>query len=169
MTFEEQIFGRHVGKKLILDSNLLLLLLIGDFEPALIKNFKRTARYSLDHHEALVQFLGSFSGVLTTPHILTEVGNLANSLPEWQKTAWGEYFSLQIAHIEEIYRASSDLAQDPGFPAYGLTDIAMGMIANQALVLTDDRRFAGYLRSLSRDVLDFNDLFEIRKALATWR
>jgi hypothetical protein len=166
MTVEERIFAKYVGRPILLDSNLLLLLLVGGFQPALIANFKRTAKYSIRDFETLLGFLGSFSGIVTTPHVLTEVSNLANSLPEWRKPAWGEFFGAEIQLMHEVHRNSAELARDPAFLAYGLTDTALEQLSAGTLLLTDDRRLSGYLRSLSLNALNFDDLLQIKQALA---
>lgn len=76
MTIEEELFKNHVGKPVLVDANLLLLVMIGSFDRDLIASFKRTCAYSIRHYDLLVRLLGYFSTVVTTPHILTEVSNL---------------------------------------------------------------------------------------------
>jgi hypothetical protein len=165
MTIEEEIFRQHRGKSVILDSNLLLLLLIGGFRLRLIANFKRTAKYSIEDFEVLLRFLGNFSRILTTPHVLTEVSNLANSLPEWQKQEWGEFFRVRIAQLQEAHETSAEIAQAPGFVLLGLTDAALSRLAQNTLLITDDRRLCGYLKALSIDAYNFDDLLLIRRSL----
>ena len=82
MTWQEKIYAQHVGKKLILDANLLLVLLIGIFNVGWLGKFKRVVGYSGQDYDLLVQFLAAFPTLLTTPHILAEVSNLAGGLPE---------------------------------------------------------------------------------------
>lgn len=166
MTVEEYTFSKYAGKPVLVDSNLLLLFMVGSFDQELIVRFKRTARYSVRHYELLVRILGYFSGVVATPHILTEVSNLANSLPEWMKLEWFAHFSAQIPNLEERFRDTESLRLESGFLPFGLTDSALQHVASTTLLLTDDRRLAGYLVSVGIAVLNFDDLFQISRSLA---
>lgn len=93
----EEIFESHRGKSVLLDSNLLLVLLTGTVEPHLLGRFKRVSGYTLDDFDLLVHLVNSFSSLLNTPHILTEVSNLANSLPEAYKHDWYQNLAALIA------------------------------------------------------------------------
>jgi hypothetical protein len=76
----ETLLARHRAAGIIVDTNLLLLLLIGSHNPTLISSFKRTTRYTASDFHLLVETLALFSTLLTTAHILTEVSNLAGQL-----------------------------------------------------------------------------------------
>ncbi len=165
MTLEEQIFSQHAGKPVLVDANLLLLMMIGSFDPALITNFKRTSDYTIRDYEILVKFVGYFSGVVTTPHLLTEVSNLANSLPEWIKEPWSTHFQLQIPKLEERFQSSSNLSRESSFVRFGLADSALQYFASNSLVITNDRRIGGYLRAIGKPVLVFQDLVQISEWL----
>ena len=79
LSFEEQLkehLQRHRKDGILLDTNVLLLLLIAQFRPALIGG-KRLEKYKTEHAEMLCSFVGQFSRILTTTHILAETSNLA--------------------------------------------------------------------------------------------
>src|SRR5579863_2730459 len=95
---ESPMLKPHIGKPVILDSNLLLLLWCTNFDRSLIK-FKRLNSFQIEDIELLTETLKMFSAVRTTPHVLTEVSNLANQLPSWKKRDWFEHFSTQIKVI----------------------------------------------------------------------
>ena len=63
---------------LLLDTNLLLLLFIGGKDTSFIKKAKTLSAYTEEDYELLQEFvsLNRFTGLLTTPHIITEVSNL---------------------------------------------------------------------------------------------
>ena len=61
----------------MLDTNLLLLLLIGSGAPGLLQTFKPTLNqgFTRADFELLVRACSPFETLLTTPHILTELSN----------------------------------------------------------------------------------------------
>jgi hypothetical protein len=62
-------------KYLLLDTNLLLLLLVGSLDPSLIQKEKVTANQGFDETDfnQLRDFVSQFQKLVATPHILTEV------------------------------------------------------------------------------------------------
>jgi hypothetical protein len=92
----DAVLARYRTAGVLVDTNLLLVYFVGAFDPALIPKFKRTRMYTLEDHPLLVRVLGFFEKVVTTPHILTEVSNLAGQLPShltrgvFEKFAAGE-------------------------------------------------------------------------------
>ena len=171
MTLEEQLFAHHKGKSVLLDSNLLLVFLSGSLSPRLFGQFKRVSAYTLDDYELLVRLLGAFTTLLTTPHILTEVSNLANSLPEWLKADWNRNFAALIASqhdtpgLRERWTPASELAQLPEFLAFGISDAALTELSSDALIVTEDYRLAGVLRSQGVPVLNFGDLRKLQRLI----
>lgn len=67
---------------LFIDTNLLLVLLIGALDLGHVERFKRTKPYTRNDDELLLAFIGEFERLITTPNILTEVSNLAGQLSE---------------------------------------------------------------------------------------
>ena len=171
MILDEQLFARHAGKSVLLDSNLLLVFLAGSLDISLFGRFKRVSAYTLKDYELLVRLLSSFTILLTTPHILTEVSNLANSLPEWLKPDWHRNIATLIASqqetpgLRERWTPAAELAKMPEFAAFGITDAALTNLSSEALVVTEDYRLSGVLRSQGVPVLNFSDLRKLQQLL----
>lgn len=171
MTLEEQLFARHAGKSVLLDSNLLLVFLSGSSNPSLFGQFKRVSAYTLKDYELLVRLLSSFTILLTTPHILTEVSNLANSLPERFKPDWYRNFAALIASeqktpgIREQWMPAAELARMSEFTAFGITDAALTKLSSEALVVTEDYRLSGVLKSQGVFVFNFGDLRKMQQRM----
>jgi len=125
MIYEEDVFLRFRGGRILLDANILLLLLIGSFERSRIAQFKRTAGFSEFEFDQLVGFLRAFTQIVTTPHILTEVSNLGNALPEHLKGSWGDHFAIRAGSFVEVFEKSKSLMEGPVFRVFGLTDAAI--------------------------------------------
>ena len=167
MLTEEQIYAHYRGKSLLLDSNLLLVLLVGSLGRSVFTNFKRVNHFSYSDYEFLVDFTAEFTRLLTTPHILTEVNGLANQLPNWIKPEWSARFAEFLllgsnSALVERSIAAHELALMPEFSQYGLTDSAVSKLAEDTLVVTEDYRLSGALRSRQLPVLNFRDLLVVR-------
>jgi hypothetical protein len=171
MTLEDQLLARYKGKSVLLDSNLLLVFLSGSIDPNLFGRFKRVSAYTLKDYDLLVRLLGFFTILLTTPHILTEVSNLANSLPERIKPEWNRHFAALIASqqdtpgLRERWVPAAELALMSEFAAFGITDAALSALSVEALVVTEDYRLSGALRSQGVQVLNFGDLRKLQQFL----
>lgn len=152
---------RYRTTGVLVDTNILLLLFIGSVDRRLIERFKRTmARgFEASDYELLTSFLKLFEDrVVTTPHILTEVSNLAGQLGS-QKQRFFSYFAKGISQLIEHYKPSADLARAVSFAKFGLTDTAIiDLVKGQYLVLTDDFRLSNYLGKQGVDALNFNHL-----------
>jgi hypothetical protein len=151
----------HLGRPAVLDSNLLLLNLCCEFHPPLIHSFKRLSIFDPADALLLSATLGLFSTLHVTPHVLTEVSNLANSLPNWRKDSWPHFFATRISTIPEKYCSSHDLASDSAAMRFGLTDAALVRLAQTHTVMTVDWPLTGFLESRGLAVVNFNRLREI--------
>ncbi len=143
----------------LVDSNLLLLYFVGAFSREEIPRFKRTMMYTSADHSLLVRFLGYFKKVVTTPHILTEVSNLAGQLPNHLKPGVFEKFATGITLLDEEYAPATEISRRAEFARFGMTDSAVSHHAKgRFLVLTDDFRLSQYLQHENVDVFNFNHL-----------
>lgn len=156
----ETLLARHRAAGIIVDTNLLLLLLIGSHNPTLISSFKRTTRYTSLDFDILVEALALFSSLLTTPHILTEVSNLAGQLGDPGRQEVMRDLAEMIPILSELTVPAEEAAANPAFPRFGLTDVAILQQAGAGkyLVLTDDFRLSQYLASIGVEVFNFNHL-----------
>jgi len=126
---------------LFLDANLLLLFVIGTMDRSLISRFKRTQEFSVEDFDELAGMVGRANKVVTTPHILTEVSNLANSLRDDQKDAFAATFRLLIKVLDERFTTANVLSDHALF-RFGLADVSVIPEVNGLLFLTQDGRFA---------------------------
>lgn len=67
-------------KGILIDTNLLVLLLVGSYNEDMISNFKRTTNYTIEDYRYLKVFLTRFEKHFYTPNILTEITNLTDSI-----------------------------------------------------------------------------------------
>jgi rRNA-processing protein FCF1 len=150
--------GPH-RRGLLIDSNLLLLLFVGQYDPTRIQKFKRTDQFTIRDYELLADYIEQFKEVVTTPSVLTEVSNLLGQLPENLRYYFWQHFARGLKNLHECYTPSQQLGDEKAFPKFGLTDMAILRAASgEYRVLTDDLRLTQYLLSENIDVINFNHL-----------
>jgi hypothetical protein len=150
--------GRFPRRDLILDSNLLLLFLIGSYDREPISSFKRVRAYSSDDCEILRRLVAGFRNLISTPHVLTEVSNLGNSLPSPLKAFWFDDFAIRLCGIKERNVSAIELAALPEFANFGLTDAALARLAETTLLVTADDRLCSHLKRRNLLASSFNDI-----------
>jgi hypothetical protein len=124
----------------------------------LVRTFKRLNSFQPNDLYVLAETLAGLGELKTTPHVLTEVSNLANSLPSWKKPAWSFHISKGIGMIPEIYETALQIMADPGSSEFGITDAALSRLATNHLILTIDWRLASMLRSRGLAGINFKHL-----------
>jgi hypothetical protein len=147
----------HIGKPAILDSNLLLLHWCANFDPDLVTSFKRLNTFQSEDVVLLAETIKIFSVLRTTPHVLTEVSNLANSLPKWMKEDWADHYSKQIEVISEQWIPAAKIAKSD-FMVLGLTDAALAALATSHVILTLDFPLSNWLESRELNVINLTHL-----------
>ena len=158
---EHPLLLRFRGRPLLVDANLLLLKWCASFDETLIGSFKRLNTFTKPDIELLDQVLAMFAPVATTPHVLTEVSNLAGSLPLWRKAAWAEHFSIAVRTIEEEWISAVEAANG-SMRWLGLTDSALAILAEKYVVLTIDWPLANALESMGLNVINFTHVRSLR-------
>jgi len=142
----QALFAKYRNLGLLIDTNILLLYIVGLVNPDRIARFKRTRQFTVEDYELLKKTLQSFPKIVTTPNILTEVNSLANQLGEPERSRCLSLFGEAIGQLEESYQSSKGLAQHPEFSRFGLADCSLIDLAqDRYLVLTDDLRLAVHL------------------------
>ena len=150
---------RHLHGVALVDTNLLLLYLVGKSDPRIIPRFIRTQKYTIEDFQILKKLLELFfSALVTTPNILTEVSNLVTKLSENDRPAFFDQMKLSIATLDERYCPSRTAVEDRNYRKFGLTDATILSTEGNFLVLTDDLPLYQLLSSRGRDVINFTHI-----------
>jgi hypothetical protein len=159
MTLYAELYEKYRSRGVLIDSNLLLLYVIGQYDRDLIARFKRTAQYEIDDYELVERVFTLFRTVVTLPNVLTEVSNLAGQLSDGLRASVFRTLGERIELLSEHYLASGDVAEEISFNRFGLSDVAMAMLAkDRLLVLTDDFRLSLLLTELQVEHVNLNHL-----------
>lgn len=148
------LFEKYRNKGILVDTNLLLLFVVGSFNPLLISRLSRTSPYSFDDFQIISRVIDYFNIRITTPHILTEVSNLIGKREELRH-ALGKF----VGESDENFLAATVIVESDAFLSFGITDAAIYDLAKDAyLVLTDDGPLFGFLAGKGFDVFSLDIL-----------
>jgi len=143
----------------LVDANLLLLYVVGAYDPNWIERFKHTGAFTEDDFELLDRLLGQFQTIATTPPVLTEVSNFLGHLPKGPRRDCTELFRRLIPELDETHRASEELCEHRYFRQFRLTDTGIAEISEDTyLVVTDDLPLYHALANDEQAVINFNHL-----------
>ena len=152
------LIEKHRAKGVLVDTNLLVLFLVGTVNRKRIANFKRTSDFTIEDYDLLERLIVWFGKLITTPHVLSQVSDLTD-LAGRELAAVRGSFQLLVERAEERYDASKFLVRDNCFTAFGLTDTAIVSLCSRGiLVLTTDAQLHWGLVSRGFDALNFNHL-----------
>ena len=157
----EVLLRRHASKLLVIDTNLLLLLTVGIADRKRIQRFKRTSEFSeadFDTVSEVAQYFVRRSGLLTTPHVLSETSNLVGRNPDLRYV-----LAAFVSRAQEVWIRARSLVARPEFLAMGLAAVGMLELAPDLnCVFTTDFELSGQLDSSGGSVLNYNHLrFEV--------
>jgi len=133
-----QLINQHCGSGLLVDTNLLLLYLIGRTNRNRISKFKRTQAYTIEDFDLLHRFMAEFKTLITTPHVLTEVSNLGDLYGQ-EREVFRSWFVRTVEGSREHCDESRLVLKESCFHRLGLTDAAIvALTRHNSLFLTDD-------------------------------
>ncbi len=113
---------------LLVDTNLLVLWVVGGVNRNPIETFKRTSNYTKTDYDFLRRVLANFETLYTVPHVLAEVGNLTD-LPGVERQHARRFLKRTISLLKEAEMPSTRSAEDSLYPKLGLVDAAIGAVA----------------------------------------
>ena len=72
------LIDKHRSKGVLVDSNLLVLLLVGLVNKRRIPEFKRTQNFAIEDFDTLSELVEWLGPLRTTPHVLSQVSDLTD-------------------------------------------------------------------------------------------
>ena len=147
---------------LLLDTNLLVLLIVGSVNRDRIARFKRTTDYSSADWDLLTGMLEQISQRYTLPHVLAEVSALTDMKGPELGVARTVLLRL-VGQLREIQITSANASGTPLYTRLGLTDAAIGEAArrHRCSVLTNDSALCAALADQGSSVALFNHLRDL--------
>jgi len=143
------------------DSNLLLLFVVGSASRDYIAKHKRLRAYTETDFDLLVEQLSFVSAVLLTPNTLTETSNLIDHIGEPARSHIYQTLNalLSLPESEERYVPSKRATSLPELPRSGLTDCALlNLCAEGVPLITADLQLFFAAVGRGAKALNFNHL-----------
>ena len=148
-----------VGRVLLIDAELLLVLIVGGAEPAHIERWHRTRAYSQADFRHLSSIAGSYDVLAVTPNVLTEVSNFVGQLGDPLRWRVLQVLAALIQQFTEHYIPSRAILQRPEFRWLRLTDMSIMLAAELDLtVLTADALLWDTLTKQDIQAINYNHL-----------
>jgi hypothetical protein len=156
------LIEKHRAKGVLVDTNLLVLFLVGTVNKRRILDFKRTQSFAIKDFELLRRLIAWFGKLIATPHLLSQVSDLVD-LPGKELRQIRQLFKTVVEqHVEESYDESRVLVADPDFARLGLTDAAIATVCSRGiLVLTSDVQLQLALQRRNADALNFQHVRQL--------
>lgn len=158
----KEILRPHLRRRLLLDTNVLLLLILANVDA------DRVGRGSLSKFEwvdflALHLICESFSTLLTTPHILTEVCHLGSKDVDGPKR--GLLYELLLKRYGDSTAEQSISLSSLGLPSLlriGVADsVTEALCDGNTLLISDDRELCGIVGRRGNHAVNFNHVRDI--------
>ncbi len=143
-----------------IDSNLLVLLVVGRVGRGLITKHRRLQEYTADDYDILVELLRPADQVFVTPNTLTEASNLLGQHANPERSRFFDTLQFFINESEEVVVASVDASSNDVFEQLGLTDAALLQVitAETPLLTVDLDLYLAALRKEAASVINFTHL-----------
>lgn len=156
MLDDASLIEKHRSKGVLVDTNLLVLFLVGLTNKRRVLDFKRTQDFTIDDFETLSRLIFWFGKLVVTPHVLSQVSDLTD-MPGRELATVRQLFGSLVDQMDERYDSSKTLVTDPLFSRLGLTDVAIGRVCSSGiLVLTSDLNLYLALQNRGAEALNFN-------------
>lgn len=137
-----------MSRVLAIDTNLLVLLIVGTASPAFIARHKRTQIFTEEDLNLLQSLISKADACIFTPHVLAETSNLIRQFANPGRQQILDIFCRVIEGGREVQISSIKAVRRPEFRYLGLTDAGLLTIdVDDVTLLTDD--FDLYRASLS--------------------
>ena len=149
MNYVEILVSKYQSRGLLLDSNLLLLYLVGRIDTILVGTgrYNKLSDFRAIEVVTLERLVSSFRRLVTTAHVMTEVSNLVNTMRDADRVRTFRRFVETLEVISEQEVSSYEVAGRSEFSLLGLTDSVLAHFAGQFLIVSKDGRMVNGLRA----------------------
>lgn len=144
---------------ILIDSNSLLVLILGFINPSLINKHSKTSIYDENDFYILLEVIKDVKSLVVLPNIWTEVDNLLNKFNGQYKTQYVQKIIQTIKDTSEKYIESQSVENNYAFYDLGLTDTLILEYAKKCkMLITSDSQLSDYARANGTVVFDLKEL-----------
>jgi rRNA-processing protein FCF1 len=165
MDITQILKGKGQYNGVLIDTNLFLLFLVGIYDEKQISSFSKINKYTVEDFEVLLRILDSFPNkIYITPHILTEVCNIAGNYNTRRNYELFKLIEKLVINYNEEALGSAKLINNDGkaFYKFGLADSSIINLAKQnTLIITDDAGLYHMISSQNLPAINFTYLMDL--------
>ena len=158
---------RFRGRDILLDTNLLVILVVGYTHSMLLKK-SRFSDYTILDFELLKSIVSSCRRCVTTPHIIAEASNILKKAGEHSEVC-RETLGRMLGSWKECYFASESLLTGPESRiaiTLGVADASTMRVAKKGtIILTADAPLAAWLKQNGHKVYEYSVLRQLQDKL----
>ena len=144
---------------ILIDSNSLIVLLLGLMNPSLINSHSKTSIYEEEDFYNLLGAIKNIETLVVLPNIWTEVDNLLNRFSGSNKDLYVSKIIDTIKSTSEKYLKSRLVENRNSFYDLGLTDTLILEHAQCCeMLITSDSALADYAKAYGIKVYDMKEL-----------
>lgn len=129
----------------LIDTNALIIFLIGLIDPKLINTHRRTSIYEEQDFFDLSSFIGDIKNLVVLPNVWTEVDNLLNNFGRGHKEKYIQEITQTIKLTTEKFLETEKATNSFGFFDLGITDSLLLEYSKECeLLITSDSKLSDY-------------------------
>lgn len=141
----------------VIDTNLLVLLVVGETGRRNISAHKRTSRYSADDYDVLLQIVSPPNSFTVCPHVLAEASNITRHTREPLLSKVTLALGAFVKTTTERAVPSTAAIDHGGYARLGLTDaVLLTLVASEGTLLSDDLDLCLAAERAGHRVINYN-------------
>ncbi len=141
--------------KILIDTNSLLVLLLGYLNPKLINTHPRTSIYIENDFYNLLNVIGDLKNLIILPNVWTEADNLLNNFNKDHHYVYLKTLVHLTKKTTEVYVKSNSFELSKELFSLGLTDILLLKYSkNCRFLITGDSTLSDYAKANGVEVYD---------------
>ena len=151
---------------ILIDTNALIIVILGQINPKLIDTHKRTSIYEEQDYYDILSVINKIENLVVLPNVWTEVDNLLNGFNGNHKYLYIENITTVIKKSSEIFLNSIIAVESDSFYNLGLTDSLLLELAKEyELLITSDSSLSDHARAKGIKIFDVveNRNFRLQK------
>ena len=145
-------------RSVLLDTNLLVLLVVGMCNRDYISTHKRTKDFIVEDFELLLKSINPFKELWVTSHCLAEVSNLLRQTHDEQARELMEFFSKFSDNIKESHIKKELIFDKELSIRLGVADTGIFIKSKRTTVFTVDLDLYLEILNAGHNVINFNHL-----------
>jgi len=150
-------------RSVILDTNLLLLLVVGETDRKMIGRHKRLRAYQEEDFDWVQNAVKVSKGLVFCPNIVTETSNLVRYAPTSDAALVAQALKVILEQFPEHYVPSQQAATRTEYTRLGVTDaVLLALAETHATLVTDDLDLALAAAYAGADVINYNHIRDHR-------